>query len=415
MASGYDTKTRGLAWLHRCLADERAEYGLAFNPLRDAFQKAPEDAYAELRRRSPVHYSRLLDCWIVTRYEEVAHLLRENDVFRSSPHTTTQALVDPYATLDPDRPSLFMLDPPAHTRLRGAVREAFGPEAVRRLTPHLEECVRDVVQRLGRPGDRVDLVPRFAGAIPLRVLDLVTGLDMHGADDVTGWVSDIVLGLEPIATAQTAQRALTSYRALGKYLDERRARPAREGSLHWSLLRSVRAGRLTDAEARQLLMFLVLAGTKTVSDFLASAARHLSALPPRAPERRHVDSALVDDLIARVSPVQIVARTAAVPTVLCGRRIRAGQRILLVLASANRDLAAGAREDGGETGTGRARRAVAFGGGIHRCLGAHLARLEGRYALSYLLERFPEVRLTGATPSRRCVTLRSWDSVIVHL
>lgn len=412
MLSGYDTESRGLAWLHECLADERAEFGLAFNPLRDAFRNAPEEVYAALRDRSPVHYSRLLDCWVVTRYEEVAHLLRDHTVFRSSPHATTQTLVDPYAMLDPDHPSLFMLDPPDHTRLRGAVRDAFGPEAMRRLTPRLGDCVHEVVEALGRPGEQVDLVPRFATVIPLRVLDLITGLDLHRVDEVSGWVSAITRGLEPIATARTAQQALDAYQLLGECLNERRARPAREGTLHRSLLQSVAAGRLTDDEARQLLMFLVLAGTKTVSDFLASAARLLTALPADAPERRCVDRALVDDLLARTSPVQIVARTASTSTVLNGQRIRAGQRILLVLASANRELDAA-----GDTHATarRARRDVAFGGGVHRCPGAQLAGLEGRFALSYLLERFPEIRLTGARPSRRCVTLRSWDSVIVQL
>ncbi|CCK32387.1 hypothetical protein BN159_8009 [Streptomyces davaonensis JCM 4913] len=402
MRSGYATESRGLAWLHQCLAEERAESGLAFNPLRDAFQRAPEEVYAELRHRSPVHHSRLLDCWVVTRYADVARVLRDHTVFRSSPDATTQDLVDPYVTLDPGRPSLFMLDPPDHTRLRGAVREAFAPEALRRLTPRLEECVRHTVRALGRPGERVDLVPRFATLVPLRVFDLITGLDLHSEDRVTDWVSDVVRGLEPIATARTAEQALTAYRALGACLDERRAAPAREGTLHFTLARDVEAGRLSDAEARQLLMFLILAGTKTVSDFLAGAAAELTALPPGAPGRRRVDDALVDDLIVRTSPVQIVARTAASPAVVGGRSVGVGDRVLLVLASANRD-------------TGREGRDLAFGGGIHRCVGAQLARLEGRSALSCLLETYPEVRSAEAVPSRRCVTLRSWDRVIVHL
>jgi cytochrome P450 len=402
MSSGYATENRGLAWLRRCLAEERKEAGLAFNPFRDAFQRAPEEVYAQLRERSPVHYSRLLDCWVVTRYDDVARVLRDHTVFRSSPDATTQDLVDPYVTLDPGRPSLFMLDPPDHTRLRGAVRETFGPEALRRLAPRLEECVRQVVCSLGWAGDRVDLVPRFATVIPLRVFELISGLELHADDRVTGWVRDVVGGLEPMATAHTADQALTAYRALGACLDEGRARPARAGTLHWTLARDVEAGRLSEAEARQLLMFLILAGTRTVSDFLADAARRLSALPPGAPARQRVDDTLVDDLITRISPVQIVARTAAVPTDVGGRRIAAGDRVLLVLASANRD-------------PGRAGPDVSFGGGIHRCVGARLARLEGRSALACLLETFPGVRLAEAMPSRRCVTLRSWDRVIVHL
>ncbi|WBO69639.1 hypothetical protein [Streptomyces camelliae] len=138
MLSGYNTDSRGLAWLHPCLADERAEFAVTFNPLRDSFPNAPEEVYARLRDGSPVHYSRLLDCWVVTRYEDVDHLLREDGVFRSDPRSATQDLIDPYTMLDPDRPSLFMLDPPGHTRLRTAVRGAFGPQAMRRLTPRLK-------------------------------------------------------------------------------------------------------------------------------------------------------------------------------------------------------------------------------------------------------------------------------------
>ena len=301
--------------------------------------------------------------------------------------------------LDPGRPSLFLLDPPDHTRLRGILNDAFSRGAIDRLTPRLEAAVREVVESLGRPGDRVDLVPRFASVLPLRALDLVTGLETRDVGTVAGWVSTVVRALEPIATARTADRSLAAYHALGAWLDEQRARPYGEGTLCGSLQRAVRAGRLSDPEARALLLFVVLAGTKTSTDFLASAARHLTALPPDAPERR-VDAALVDDLLTLISPVQIVARTAAEPAVLGGREISAGQRVLLVLASANRD---------------RGDRPVAFGRGIHLCPGSYLARVQARLALSMLLERFPRSRLVAATGSRRCITLRSWDSVVVHL
>lgn len=414
---GYGTGERGLDWLHRCLAQERAESGLAFNPLRPRFQRAREETYARLRDRSPVHYSRLLDCWIVTRYEDVDRLLRSETEFRSDPHPATQDVLDPYALLDPDRPSLFMLDPPDHTRLRAELLGALSPEAVRRLRLAMEACVRGVVDALGRPGDRVDLVPRFASAIPLRVLDLFTGLGLAEVADASRWIARITHGLEPVATTRTARAASTAYATLGARLDERLLRPAAPGTLHASLSRSVRRGRVTEAEARQLLMFLLLAGAQTLSDFLAGAVRELAALPGDAPERRQVDDALVAELFARISPVQIVARTAATPTVLRGRRIDAGQRLLLVLGSANRDLAGPPPADPVADGPARtrARPDLAFGRGIHRCPGARLAQWEARYALSYLLARHPGIRLTGAEAASRCVTLRGWDSVHVQL
>jgi cytochrome P450 len=401
MLTGYDTDRRGLDWVRSCLAGERAATGVGFNPLRESFRRDPEPGYAELRERSPVHFSRLLDCWVVTRHREVEEVLRTPDVYASDASATTQDLTDPYVLLDPDRPSLFLVDPPDHTRLRGVVNEAFSRAAVERLLPRLETCVRAVVAGLGEPGDVVDLVPRFASVVPLRALDLVTGLRTRELDTVAGWVADVVRALEPIATARTAARSAAAYRALGAYVDERRTRPYPADTLCGALQQAVRSGRLSDPEARQLLVFVVLAGTKTSADFLASAARHLAALPVDAPERRQVDAARVEELLTLVTPVQLVARTATRPAVLAGQRIEAGQRVLLALVSANRDL-------GG-------RPPVTFGRGIHLCPGSHFARAQARLALSMLLARYPGIRLTGATPSRRCITLRSWESVLVRL
>jgi cytochrome P450 len=401
MLTGYDTDRRGLDWLRACLAGERAESGVGFNPLRESFRRDPEPGYAELRERSPVHFSRLLDCWVVTRHREVEEVLRTPEVYASDASGTTQDLTDPYVLLDPDRPSLFLVDPPDHTRQRRVLNGVLSRAAVERLRPRLDRCVQAVVDGLGEPGDVVDLVPRFAAVVPLRALDLVTGLRTDDVDTVTGWVADVVGALEPIATAQTAARSAAAYRALGAYLDERRTLSYPADTLCGALQEAVRTGRLSDPEARQLLVFAVLAGTKTTADFLASAARQLTALPVGAPERRQVDAARVEELLTRTTPVQLVARTATRPARLGGRSIEAGQRVLLALASANRDL-------GG-------RPPVTFGRGLHLCPGAHLARVQAQLALSMLLARYPGVRLTGATASRRCLTLRSWESVLVRL
>lgn len=401
MVTGYDTDRRGLDWVRSCLAGERAESGLAFNPLTDAFRRDPAPGYAELREHDPVHFSRLLDCWVVTRHREVDQVLRAPEVFRSDARATTQDLTDPYVLLDPDRPSLFLVDPPDHGRLRAVLNPAFSRAAVARLEPRLTAAVRQVVDGLGRPGDEVDLVPRFAAAVPLRALDLVTGLATAEVAAVAGWVDTTVRALEPIATARTADRAAAAYRELTGWLDEQRRRPHPPDTLCGALEAAVRDGRLTDPEARALLVFVVLAGTKTTADFLAAAARELTALPVGAPGRR-VDEARVEELLTQTTPVQIVARTAAVDAVVGERAVRAGQRLLLVLGSANRDLA----------GSGRP---VTFGRGIHLCPGAHFARVQGRLALSMLLGTFPGVRLRAATGSRRCITLRSWDSVVVRL
>ena len=142
MLTGYDTDRRGLDWVRSCLAGERAESGLAFNPLTGAFRRDPEPGYAELREHDPVHFSRLLDCWVVSRHREVEQVLRAPEVFRSDARSSTQDLTDPYVLLDPDRPSLFLVDPPDHGRLRAAVNDAFSRAAVERLRPRLARTGR---------------------------------------------------------------------------------------------------------------------------------------------------------------------------------------------------------------------------------------------------------------------------------
>lgn len=409
MLTGQDPQDRGLAWLRDCLVAERAECGIAFNPLADSFWRQPEIVYKQLRRQSPVHFSKLLDCWIVTTRPEIDYALRAHEVFLSDPRRSTQARLDPFAMLDPGRPSLFMTDPPDHTRLRGVLRSAFSRSAVDRLVPRLRDRVRRSVAALGQPGDRVDLVPGFSSVVPVRALDLVTGIQTSDPLQVAGWVSAITAGLEPIATAKTAERSVESYHALKEYLDDQWPAQARRDSLHASLRRAVESARISDAEARQLLLFTVLAGTKTVSDFLAGAARYVTAQPAGSPWRLGLNAALIDELLAVISPVQMVARTAAQPAVLGGRSIQPGQRLLLVLASANQD--AGARH----AGTSHDQRDLTFGSGIHACPGSYFARVQALLIISELLKTFPGVSFADGSQSRRCVTLRTWDSVIVDL
>jgi cytochrome P450 len=379
------------------LAAERADAPVAFNPFDAEFRRTPESVYARLRQHSPIHYSRLLDCWIVTRHADVCAVLLDDRLFSSDPGATTQETVDPYALLDPQRPSLFMLDPPAHTRVRAAVRHAFTPGAVDRCGPDLTRIIGDVVASLGGRGDEVDLVPGFATAVPLRVMAAISGLDLSDPR-VPDWIGAVVTALEPINTQRTASTARSAYLALGSHLDDHLRRPARRGTLLDTLGQAITAGTLTAEQARQLLFFLLLAGTKTVADFLAGAVVAWAAQPGA---RQPVSAVAVDRLLARLAPVQIVARCATAATVLAGHRIERGKRLLLVLASANQDPAAD--------------RDVTFGRGIHRCLGMHLARAQAHLALSALFRAYPAIRLTEAVPSRRSITLRGWDRVIVHL
>lgn len=403
MTSGYSTEQRDIEWFRHCVATEVAESGVVFNPLFGAVRRDPASSYERLRRQSPVHFSRLLDCWVVTRHADVDAVLRAHDVFRSDARSSAQELVNPFVLMDSDNPALFMVDPPDHSRLRAVLAAVVARAAVERALPRIESCIWEVVDRLGAPGEEIDLVERFASEVPVRTFEVLTGLSLPDVPAVSGWASAVVQALEPVATERTAAAAFSAYRELGAYLDERLALGG--GPLADALSGAVRDGRVSEGEARQLLRFLVLAGIKTATDFLAGAVVRLAALRPGAPERALVDADRVETLLSELSPVQIVARTATRSVDVAGRLIGEGQRVLLVLGSANRDRGGGPNP----------RPDVAFGRGIHTCPGLHLARAQGRLALSRLFTTYPDLRLVRATPSRRCITLRSWDRVVVRL
>ena len=409
----YDTNERSLSWFRGGLAIERSEYGLAFNPFGRCFRESPNAVYKELREQSPVHFSELLDCWIVTRYSDVDSVLRASAVFRSDPRSSTQQLIDPYSLLDPNSPSLFMLDPPDHFRLRGIIQSALGRSRIQQMIPHLDECIYQVVQDLGNPGDRVELIPKLAQVVPLRAIELITGIEIERLGIVSHWVSKIAAAMDPLATTASASAALESYRSLQAYLAGKRLGSFAENTLCWSLGQAVRARKLSDTEARQLLFFFVLAGTKTVTDFLAQAAHYLVALPLDSPQRHCISYEFIDHLLRVFSPVQMVARTAATSTTIAGQKIQAGQRVLLILASANYDLM-DARARAAKS-CPQLPRDVVFGQGIHTCPGGYIARVQAQLALSHLMKVYPGVQLVEAKRSFRGIAFRSWETIRVRL
>jgi pimeloyl-[acyl-carrier protein] synthase len=408
----YDTEGRGFTWFRRCVERERAASGVVFNPFARSFWSATHDVYEGLRESSPVHFSELLDCWIVTSYRDVADGLLAHRVLKSNPFSSSQELLDPFALLNEGNPSLFMNDPPEHTRLRGIVNDAFGVAAVRALSPSLERCIERIVRSLGERGDQVDLIGKFAHVVPLRALELITGLEIDRVDEVGRWIASIAAAMDPLATMRSATEARDAYAALQSYLGKKSSVPSPPGTLCWSIQRAVESDQLTRAEAQQLVFFIILSGTKTVSDLLASATHHLAQAPMESRQRCRIDGHAVDRLLLEFSPVQMVARTAAADVNLGGKKIRGGQRVLLVLASANCDALKAGPGRGSRKGLPRC---VAFGRGIHACVGAYFARVQVQQALSRLMGIFPYVRVADAALAGRGIAFKTWSRMNVIL
>ncbi|MBB5082821.1 cytochrome P450 [Nonomuraea endophytica] len=348
---------------------------------------------------------------------------------------------------DPDKPrvSFLRLDPPDHTRLRALVSRAFTPRMVERLRPRVEAITAELI---GAMGEEADLVAEFAYPLPVLVITEMLGVPPEDYERFRGWSETLARSLDPMlpsGQADTTERASLEFRAyFRELLAERRVRPGED-----LLSALVQVEELTEAELLATCVLLLVAGHETTVNLIANGvlnlARHgmlhLAADDPRP---------VVEEVLRYDPPVQLTARTALREAELGGTALPAGTAVMALVGAANRDPAAfpdpdrfdpgrfdpgrfdpgrfdpgrvdpgrvdPGRSDPGRSDPGRApERHLAFGLGIHFCLGATLARMEGEIALRALAEAAPELKLVEeAPPYKENVVLRGLARLQVRL
>ena len=399
-----DTAVFGLEGLAK-MALERVETGITFNPLRRELRVDPHPFYRRLREKDPFHRSRPADGWILTRYADVLGVLGDRSFSadernqRRWPRLRARGeragLPDPYAS---ERASMLRLDPPDHTRLRGLVSKAFTPRAVERMRPVVEKYIGELLG--GLEGRRsLELIGDFAAPLPVSVIAEMLGVPVADRERFRHWSNEAVRMLGD-NTFEDRRRALAAMDELGDYLetiaDERRREP-REDLLS-ELVRAEEAGdRLSRLELFTTCVLLLVAGNETTTKLIGNSVIALLrnpeqlALLRREPER--MPEAL-EELLRYDGPVQLTSRMVTEDRELRGHRLRRGQQLVLVLAAANRDPEQFAEPDRLDV-TRRDVRHLALSHGLHFCLGAQLARLEGTLALEAIVTRFPNLRLAG--------------------
>jgi cytochrome P450 len=377
----------------------RGRAGARFDPLDPRFLADPDTVLARARREEPVFYSPVLRRWIVTRYDDVVAVLTDNARFSAQGTIAMPAEQLPAAraalagrAYPFEIPALVNNDPPDHTRTRALTRRAFTRHRMAALAPRIEALADRLLDRI-EPRGRSDLVSEFAQPLTLGTLAALMGLSEPEAAGVRRW-SDLAI--------EAAQPGVSP---------DRRARCVR-GVMDWqefcsALIRHHQGGdavsvlaspapdgqALDTGQAAAVLIQLQLAGFHTTSNGLASIVDLLLRTPGQwaAPCGDPARAAAVTEEGLRIaSPLTIATRTVTRPCELGGAALPAGARLRLMLGSANRDE--------GSFGPGATlfdpdRPAqpmhVAFGIGIHHCIGAALARLEIRIALERLAARLP--------------------------
>jgi cytochrome P450 len=360
-------------------------------------------AYPWLRAEHPVHRWRD-GHWVVATYDEIREVSRDPARF-SSAHGV---LVNDPTRMTPravSAPSILQMDPPEHPRYRAIVSRAFTPRAVGAMEPRIRELAADIFATAPL-GEEVDFVEQIAVPLPLRVIAELLG--MHDVGDATFriWSDESIKAADGLDADLGIVSEFVGFMKEG--IAAHRAAP-RDDILQQLVDAEVDGERLTDPELIVFCMSLLVAGNETTRNLISGGALALHDHPDQrawlvADPAARVNDA-VEELLRWVTPIKAFARTATHDTELAGRAIAAGDYLVLLYASGNRDESAfGPTAHRLEVSRQPDPAHVAFGFGAHLCLGASLARLEARVLLEELLTRCPAYEITGE-PQRLRSTL----------
>ena len=392
--------------------------GVAYNPLSSRAIQDPYPTYARLRARSPVHSSRLLEAWVFTRYADVEAILRDYRRFSNMP--SNRRVPKRQRTFVPPRTdwTMLFLDPPEHTRLRALVNQAFTPRAVDALEPHIRTIMRELLDDMEDPAG-FDLMAAVANPLPVIVIAEMLGVPPKDRARFKHWSNARARMLEPMITPQERERAVAAGESLDAYfmpIIKARRREPRDDIVCALALAEEEGDSLTEREMLTMLRLLLIAGNETTTNLIGNGVLALLQHPEQLAMLREDPSripAAVEELLRFDTPVQLDIRAVLEDCEMHGVTLRRGDGAVLAIGAANRDAEVFDEPERLDIERSRGSN-ISFGRGVHHCLGAPLARLEGRIALEVLLERFSSIRLlTGRPAFRRGIVLRGLESLPV--
>jgi len=398
---------------------ERWKHGIAYNPLSPRTVRDPYPALAALRARAPVHRSRLLNAWVFTRHADAEVVLRDHQRFGNDPREDTLSPLQRVMLAPAHESSMLVLDQPDHTRLRARVRDAFAPRAVNALESRIRGTVGTLLDDIGDPSS-FDLMAAVARPLPLMVIAGVLGLPTGDWPRFKVWSAQRPRLLEPRIgwrEGRAGQQVSGGFAAYVRPILENR-RTAPRDDIVSALVRAQKNGTpLSEREMVDTLRLLLTAGSETIANLIGNGVLALLRHPDQLHRLREDPTlvpAAVEELLRFDPPVQTDFRRVLVDCEVNGFPLRKSDNVVALTGAANRDPEVFENPD--RLDLGRDPRAhLSFGSGIHRCLGAQLARLQGRIAIEMLLERFRSIRLLGDRPRYRpSVILRGLESLQVR-
>jgi hypothetical protein len=376
-----------------------------YNPLTPEIRANPYPLYRQLREQDPIHWSELMASWVLTRYDDVVAVLRDprfSTARRRTGNRFTEQLLEMQEQMGPIGQATTMLraDPPEHTRLRSLVSKAFTPRAVEAMRPHIQQIVDELLDAV-EGSDRFDLIRDLAYPLPVIVIAEMLGVPPEHRDRFKRWSDDIVATLGgPMLSPELFQQAAASSREMTDYfrgvIEVRRKKP--EDDLLSALIAAEEQGEmLSEQELLATCVLLLVAGNETTTNLIGNGMIALLQHPDQLEKLRDDPSlaeSAVEEFLRYDGPVQATGRTATEDIEVGGTVIKEGQVAFTLLGAANRDPDQFPNPDALDI-TRQDNRHVAFGHGIHFCLGAPLARVEAQIAFQTLLRRFPNPKLVA--------------------
>ena len=374
---------------------------VTFNPYDYGFHEDPYVTYRRLREEAPAYYNEELDFWALSRHEDVVAAFRDNQRLSSANGVSLDpAAYGPHAH---KTMSFLALDDPRHMRMRQLVSRGFTPRRVNELEGRILDLTRQYLDPALEAGE-FDWIAEFAGKLPMDVISELMGVPEADRSELRRLADLVVHREEGVLDVPHAAMEASLY-LVGYYADmlaERRRKPTED--LTSALLEAeIDGDRLTDDDIIAFMFLMVVAGNETTTKLLGNALYWGFRYPGEA---RHVfeDVSRVPDWVEETlrfdTSSQMVARTASVDLDFHDRTIPAGDKVLILIGSANRDSAVFEDADEYRIGRDTSNKLASFGGGTHFCLGAHMARLEARIALTELVSRIDDYDIDEANSVR---------------
>jgi cytochrome P450 len=366
-----------------------------FNPWDESFRANPYPHYLPLYGRPPYQLEFFFPMVLVGCYDDAAAILRDHDRFSSVPPRSP--FMEERIAVFGDAPRLVFSDPPVHTRLRRLVSRAFTPKRIRELEPRIREFTNRLLDRAAAKGD-LDVMADLANPLPVMVIAEMLGVPPEDYAQFKGWSDAVIESDNTSPGTPLPDYVKNAFSALREYFIaeiERRRRNPGADLISVLVAAHEEAEALSEEELIAFVIILLLAGNETTTNLIGNGMLALGRNPDQLAELRRDPSLIgptIEEILRFDCPAQSTVRYPKIDLEVGGTAIQAKTPTFVIIAAANRDPAHFTNPETFDIHR-NPRDHLAFGEGIHFCIGAPLARMEGAIAIDAALERFPRLRL----------------------